>query len=96
MRTRRREQGTPPSGPVIPWQDAATDAERKELMKAAGVGISRYQAPALPPVIRRVGAGPRGRFPGRVALEARVRPHAVMFAAWPMVVVWSFLRCSRA
>lgn len=65
-----------PAGPVIPWQDAATDTERKELMKAAGVGISRYQAPALPPVIRRVGAGPRGRFPGRVALEARVRPHA--------------------
>jgi len=64
-----------PAGPVIPWQDAAGTAERRALMKAAGVSTGRREAPTLPPVIRRVGAGPWGPFPGRVAFETRVRPH---------------------
>jgi hypothetical protein len=67
--------GKGPGGPVIPWQDAATPADRKRLMKAAGVSTKGGQAPVLPPLIRRIGAGPGGRHPGRVALEARVRPH---------------------
>lgn len=64
-----------PAGPVIPWQDAASNAERRALMRAAGVTNRPQQAPVLPPLIRRVGAGPAGRHPGRVAFETRVKPH---------------------
>ena len=65
----RARTGDPksPAQPVIPWQDAATDADRKQLMKAAGITTGRRETPVLPPVLRRIGAGPRGRFPGRVA-----------------------------
>jgi len=74
----RTRAGDPksPAQPVIPWQDAATDADRKQLMKAAGITAARRESPVLPPVLRRIGAGPRGRFPGRVAYETRVAPHA--------------------
>ena len=76
MRTRAHREGKDPAGPVIPWQDAATDADRKQLMKAAGITTGRRETPVLPPVLRRIGAGPRGRFPGRGAYETRVAPHA--------------------
>ena len=36
MTRTRTKDPKPPSQPVIPWQDAATDADRKQLMKAAG------------------------------------------------------------
>jgi len=60
---------------VIPWQDATTRAERRSLMKAAGVRSTRREAPTLPPVVRRIGAGPAGRSPGRIALERRAPGH---------------------
>ena len=62
--------------PTIPWQDATTRSERRELMRAAGLTRpGRDQGPVLPPGLRRVGAGPAGPAPGRIAVERRVPRH---------------------
>jgi hypothetical protein len=67
--------GDGPATPVIPWQDA-TPGERRELMRAAGLTRSgRDQGPVLPPGLRRVGAGPSGKSPGRIAVERRAPRH---------------------
>lgn len=59
-------------GPVIPWQDATTRSERRALMRAAGLTrAGRDQGPILPPILRRIGAGPAGRWPGRIPFERR-------------------------
>lgn len=61
--------------PLLPWRDAASDRERRELMKAAGVSRWPRQLQWMPRGVRSIMAAPPGSAGGRIGWGAKVDGH---------------------
>ncbi|RIJ77966.1 hypothetical protein D1871_04585 [Nakamurella silvestris] len=68
---------------LVPFEDASTEKERRELMRAAGIKVGLFGRvrpdtadTTIPGPWQRIMAGPRGRWAGRSAWATKVRPHA--------------------
>ncbi len=88
MRRKGFRLDMPETRSVVPYQDAATPAEVKALMAAAGIRKARPDEPLLPARLATLGAGAGGRFGGRVPWETMAPAHLESSAAVRGLYPW--------